>query len=76
MNEYIEAWINELKTPGERAYAKSQWAFLQELGPLPDPKDYNLSADSAQAIRIKLAGARGSEDTLLDIPGARAFTAR
>jgi hypothetical protein len=44
MNEYIEAWINGLETPGERAYARSQWAFLQEVGPQPNAKDYNLTS--------------------------------
>ena len=57
-DEVITAWIEQLGTQSERAYARSQWAFLEECGPRPDPKDYNLSADSAQAIRIKLAGAR------------------
>jgi len=59
MNEYVEAWINGLRTPGERAYARSQWAFLQELGPRPDPKDYgDLTANAAEAVRVKLASMR------------------
>jgi hypothetical protein len=44
MNEYTEAWIEGLSTPGERAYAKAQLAFLQELAPRPD---HNLSANDA-----------------------------
>jgi hypothetical protein len=54
----VEAWIEQLTTPGERAYARSQWACLQELGPQPNAKDYNLTADAAQAIRLRLAESR------------------
>ena len=57
-DEVITAWIEQLETPGERAYARSQWAFLQELGPRPDHRDYNLPADSAQASRLRLAQSR------------------
>ena len=54
-DEVITAWIEQLETSGERAYARSQWAFLQELGP---HRDYNLPADLAQAIRLRLAQSR------------------
>jgi hypothetical protein len=57
-DEVLTAWIENLKTPGERAYARSQWAFLQELGPQPNAQDYNITADAAQVIRLRLAQAR------------------
>jgi hypothetical protein len=55
-DEVVETWIEGLDSPGERAYARSQWAFLQGRGPRPDPQDYNLGAAAAEAVRIKLAG--------------------
>ena len=57
-DEVVETWIESLDSPGERAYARSQWAFLQERGPQPNPQDYNLTADFAQAIRLRLAQSR------------------
>jgi hypothetical protein len=57
-DEVVETWIEGLDSPGERAYARCQWAFLQKRGPRPDPQDYNLNDADAQQIRIKLAASR------------------
>ena len=53
-DEVLTAWINQLRTPGERAYAKSHWAFLQGLGDQPRPQDYNLRADADKTGSISV----------------------
>jgi hypothetical protein len=55
MNEFVTNYIENLATPGERAYAKAHWAFLQELGPMPQLRDYDIKDSAGLAIRIKLA---------------------
>jgi len=57
-NELVLAYVERLKTPAMRVYAKAQWDFLNGEATRPDPLAYGVLAGDAQTIRVKLAQSR------------------
>jgi hypothetical protein len=56
--DVVVAFIAGLKRPAERDYAKAYWRYLKTQMAQPSPDRYGVTAAEAQAIRIRLAGAK------------------
>ena len=53
--DFVTSRIARLKGQNQRDYATAQWAWLNGLGPIPDPKQFEIGHREAQAALIMLA---------------------
>jgi hypothetical protein len=53
--DFVTSRIARLKGQNQRDYATAQWAWLNGLGPMPDPKQFEIGHREAQAALIMLA---------------------
>jgi hypothetical protein len=53
--DFVTSRIARLKGQNQRDYATAQWAWLNGLGPIPDPKQFEIGRREAQAALIVLA---------------------
>jgi hypothetical protein len=55
-DEVLEGYFASLGK--SETYARAYWAHLKGEGQYPQPKDYCITDNAAQDVRIKLAGIR------------------
>ena len=54
-NDFVTSRIARLKGQKQREYATAQWAWLNDLGPMPNPKQFEIGRREAHTARIMLA---------------------